>query len=74
MNKVLQNQPNAKFELVAVSSVDGGTAKAALNANETRRNAQNVLRSLVDMGLPPGRVSLSATSSSSGNEVRLYLR
>ena len=74
VNKVLQNQPNATFELVAVSSVNGGTAKAALNANETRRNAQNVLRSLVDMGLPPGRVSLSATSSSSGNEVRLYLR
>jgi hypothetical protein len=74
VNKVLQNQPNATFELVAVSSVTGGTAKAALNANETRRNAQNVLRSLVDMGLPPGRVSLSATSSSSGNEVRLYLR
>jgi len=74
VNKVLQNRPNATFELVAVSSVNGGTAKAALNANETRRNAQNVLRSLVDMGLPPGRVSLSATSSSSGNEVRLYLR
>ena len=74
VNKVLQNQPNATFDLVAVSSVNGGTAKAALNANETRRNAQNVLRSLVDMGLPPGRVSLSATSSSSGNEVRLYLR
>ena len=74
VNKVLQNQPNATFELVAVSSVNGGTAKAALNANETRRNAQNVLRSLVDMGLPPGRVSLSATTSSSGNEVRLYLR
>jgi hypothetical protein len=74
VNKVLQSQPNATFELVAVSSVSGGTAKAALNANETRRNAQNVLRSLVDMGLPPGRVSLSATSSSSGNEVRLYLR
>ena len=74
VNKVLQNRPNATFELVAVSSVNGGTAKAALNANETRRNAQNVLRSLVDMGLPPGRVSLSATTSSSGNEVRLYLR
>ena len=69
VNKVLQNQPNATFDLVAVSSVNGGTAKAALNANETRRNAQNVLRSLVAMGLPPGRGSLSAPSSSGGTGV-----
>lgn len=74
VNKVLQSRPDATFNLVAVSSVKGGTAKAALNSNETRRNAQKVLRSLVDMGLPPSRVSLSATSSSSGNEVHLYLR
>jgi hypothetical protein len=76
VNRVLQRRPNASFDLVAVSSIVGGTAKSALNSNETRRNAQNVLRSLVDMGLPPSRVSLSATSSKNGssNEVHLYLR
>jgi Mrp family chromosome partitioning ATPase len=76
VNRVLQRQPDSRFNLVAVSSVKGGSARAALNSNQTRRNAQNVLRSLVDMGLPPSRVSLSATSSSSGsgNEVHLYLR
>jgi hypothetical protein len=76
VNRVLQRQPDSRFNLVAVSSVKGGSARASLNSNETRRNAQNVLRSLVDMGLPPSRVSLSATSSSSGsgNEVHLYLR
>jgi hypothetical protein len=76
VNRVLQRKPDSRFNLVAVSSVKGGSARAALNSNETRRNAQNVLRSLVDMGLPPSRVSLSATSSSSGsgNEVHLYLR
>ena len=76
VNRVLQRKPEATFNLIAVSSVSGGAAKSALNSNETRRNAQAVLRSLVDMGLPPSRVTLSAETSASnvGNEVHIYLR
>jgi len=76
VNRVLQRKPDATFNLIAVSSVSGGTAKSALNSNETRRNAQAVLRSLVDMGLPPSRVTLSAETSANnvGNEVHIYLR
>ena len=75
VNRALQRQPNAAFDLVSVSQLRGGTAQSALNANSARRNAQSVLRALVDMGLPPSRVSLSATTASSGgNEVRLYVR
>ncbi|MBH67545.1 MAG: hypothetical protein CMM58_04260 [Rhodospirillaceae bacterium] len=76
VNRVLQRRPDATFSLIAVSSVAGGAAKSALNSNETRRNAQAVLRSLVDMGLPPSRVTLSAETSASnaGNEVHIYLR
>ncbi len=74
VNGALQRQPEASFDLVAVSST-GDAARAALDANTARRNAQAVLRSLVDMGLPPDRVALSATTSpSGGNEVRLYVR
>ena len=76
VNRVLQRKPDATFSLIAVSSVSGGVAKSALNSNETRRNAQSVLRSLVDMGLPPSRVTMSAETSASnpGNEVHIYLR
>ena len=76
VNRVLQRKPDATFSLIAVSSVSGGAAKSALNSNETRRNAQSVLRSLVDMGLPPSRVTMSAETSASnpGNEVHIYLR
>ena len=75
VNSVLQRQPDATFDLVAVSATEGGTARSALNANVTRRNAQAVLRSLTEMGLPPERVALSAvTSPDNTNEVRLYLR
>ena len=75
VNRALQRQPDAAFDLVSVSQLRGGTAQSALNANSARRNAQSVLRALVDMGLPPSRVALSATTASSGgNEVRLYIR
>ncbi|MBL6598023.1 MAG: hypothetical protein ISP41_03960 [Alphaproteobacteria bacterium] len=75
VNRALQRQPDASFDLVSVSTLSGGTAQSSLNANSARRNAQSVLRALVDMGLPPSRVSLSATTvASGGNEVRLYIR
>ena len=76
VNRVLQRKPDATFNLIAVSSVSGGAAKSALNSNATRRNAQAVLRSLVDMGLPPSRVMMSAETSANnpGNEVHIYLR
>jgi hypothetical protein len=76
VNRVLQRKPDATFNLIAVSSMSGGVAKSALNSNETRRNAQSVLRSLVDMGLPPSRVMMSAETSANnpGNEVHIYLR
>ena len=75
VNRALQRKPDASFDLVSVSQLRGGTAQSTLNANGARRNAQSVLRALVDMGLPPSRVSLSATTATSGgNEVRLYIR
>jgi hypothetical protein len=75
VNRALQRQPDAAFDLVSVSQLRGGTARSTLNANSARRNAQSVLRALVDMGLPPSRVALSATTETTGgNEVRLYVR
>ena len=48
----------------------------ALHSDASKRNAESVLRSLTNMGLPPDRVTLSATTSTSvqSNEVQIYVR
>lgn len=76
VSKVLESRPNATFDLVAVAPASGGEARVALNATKSRRHAENVLRSLVEMGLPPARVAVSGRTlaGASTNEVHLYVR
>ena len=74
VNQTLTRRPGATFALVAVAPNSGGAARVALNRNKARRNAENVLRSLQRMGLPPARVNLSErTGSATSTEVHLYL-
>ena len=76
IGRVLERRPNAVFDLVAVAPSGGGPARVALNTNKSRRFADGVLRSLMDMGLPPSRVAMSGKTSPTArtNEVHLYLR
>lgn len=76
VSRALQRRPNATFDLVAVAPNSGNAARSALDGNQSKRNAERVLRSLSDMGLPLDRVHLSALSSNtaSTNEVHLYVR
>ena len=76
VSKVLEQRPNAVFDLVSVAPAAGGAAQVAINTNKSRRYAEGVLRSLIDMGLPPSRVALSGRTSESArtNEVHLYIR
>lgn len=76
VSKALERRPNAAFDLVAVAPAGGTPAEVALNSNNARRNAESVLRTLTNMGLPPERVSLAATTSPQAqtNEVHLYVR
>jgi hypothetical protein len=76
VSRVLERRPDATFDLVAVAPAEGGPAREALNANKSRRLAEGVLRSLVDMGLPPARVAMSSKTLAQAkvNEVHLYLR
>ncbi len=75
VSRSLERRPNATFELVAVAPASGGAARVALNSNKARRNAENVMRSLQRMGLPPQRIAVSARTSQAAqsNEVHLYL-
>jgi hypothetical protein len=76
VSQALDRRPDASFEIVAVSPNRGNVGQAALASGAARRNAESVYRSLTDMGLPPARVSLSATSSGAAdnNEVHVFVR
>ena len=76
VSRALQRRPDATFDLVAVTPANASAARTALDTNAARRNAQTVLRALADMGLPPSRVALSATTAQDArtNEVRLFIR
>jgi hypothetical protein len=76
VSRVLERRPNAIFDLVAVAPSAGGKARVALNTTKSRRHADNVRRSLVEMGLPSSRLAVSAKTSAQArtNEVHVYLR
>jgi hypothetical protein len=76
VSRALERRPNAAFDLVAVAPGVGSAAQVSLATSKSRRNAEGVLRSLTNMGLPADRITLSATSSPSAqvNEVHVYVR
>jgi hypothetical protein len=76
VNRALQRRPQAAFDLVAVSPAQGSPAQVTVSSNQAKRNAEAVLRTLSEMGLPLERVRLSAITSAQAltNEVHLYVR
>lgn len=76
VNEALQRYPNARFDLVAVHPTNGNAAQVAIESTKARRNAEKVLRTLTQMGLPLEQVDLSYSESSqaSSNEVHLFVK
>ncbi|HEX9464963.1 MAG TPA: hypothetical protein VGB82_20375 [Alphaproteobacteria bacterium] len=76
VSRAMERRPNAVFDLVAVSPGRGNQAQVALASANAKRQAETVMRSLTDMGLPPDRVTLSASTSAQTqtNEVQLFVR
>lgn len=76
VSRALERRPAAMFDLVAVASGDGSAAKIAIASTTSKRNAELVLRSLSEMGLPLERIRLSAMTSKGApsNEVHIYVR
>lgn len=72
----LERRSDVMFDLVAVTPQLADPLQIAVHSDASRRNAENVFRSLTGMGLPPERVSLSATTSANvqSEEVQLYVR
>lgn len=76
VSRALERRPDAAFDLVAVSPSRGNAAQVTLNSANAKRNAESVLRSLTEMGLPATRVQLSSTTSvqAQNAEVHVYVR
>lgn len=76
VNEALQRYPDAHFDLVAVHPTNGNAAEVAIESTKARRNAEKVLRTLTQMGLPLDHIDLSHKESAEAatNEVHLYVR
>lgn len=76
MNEAMEKFPDSRFELVAVHPTKGNAAQVSIESTKSRRNAERVLRTLTQMGLPMDRVDISYSGSDDieGNEVHIYIR
>ncbi|MCW5699027.1 MAG: hypothetical protein KIT00_04235 [Rhodospirillales bacterium] len=75
VGKTLDRQPNAVFDLVAVSPATARSRKSTA-PSPSRKRAEAVRDSLVAMGLPPTRIVMAeeALPAPAANEVRIYTR
>ncbi|WP_142849257.1 hypothetical protein [Telmatospirillum sp. J64-1] len=76
VKSALDRRPSTVFDVVAVAPTAGTPGGAALSTTAARRNAEAVVRSLNNMGLPSNRIRLSAITSSGAQsgEVHIFAR
>ncbi len=76
VNRAIERKPDARFDVVAVAPSKGSQAQVALATSNSKKNAETVMRSLTNMGLPADRVKLSSRTSGSvqNNEVQVFVR
>ena len=76
LDEALKEYPQSQFELVAVSPGAGNPAKLAIEGTQARRNAEKVLRDMVQMGVDTDRVKLANATQDNiqYNEVHLFIR
>ncbi len=74
--QALQSRPTASFDVVGVSPTRGTAAAVQQAQTNARRRSQDVMRSMMDMGVPANRIGLSATTDPSvaAVEIRVYVR
>lgn len=76
LNQALQNRPGANFQVVAVSPTRGSAASVQIAQSTARRHAQDVMRSMTDMGVPASRLNVASTTDpgTTISEVRVFVR
>ncbi|MBO0332324.1 hypothetical protein J0X12_01775 [Sneathiella sp. CAU 1612] len=73
ISRTMQERPQSSFDVVSIAPLNGNLASSQAKSVQ---NAERVLRSLVEMGLPASRVNLSSTANANvaSNEVHVYVR
>ena len=76
LNQALQAKPGATFSVVAIAPTRGSAAAVQKAQAQTQRDAQTVLKSMSEMGVPSSRVSLTSATdpAASSPEVRVYAK
>jgi TolA-binding protein len=76
LNQALQNRPGASFQVVAVSPTRGNAASVQIAQSTARRHAEDIMRSMSDMGVPATRMGVASTTdpATSVSEVRVFVR
>ncbi|MEX2644302.1 MAG: hypothetical protein WD270_12655 [Acetobacterales bacterium] len=76
VSRAIERRPEAAFDVVAVTPLDGSPAQVAMGSTTAKRNAEKVVRALTEMGLPAERMELSAMNSptAQSSEVHIYVR
>ena len=76
LNQALQNRPGASFQVVAVSPTRGTAASVQIAQSTARRHAEDVMRSMSDMGVPATRMGVASTTDPAAtvSEVRVFVR
>lgn len=76
LSQALQGQPSASFRVVGVSPTRASAAGVQTAQSDARRRAQEVMRTMTEMGVPANRMELSSATdpAARGTQVRVYIR
>ena len=76
LNQALLSRPNAGFEVVAVAPTRGNAASVQIAQTTAKRHAQEVMRSMTDMGVPATRMGVASATdpAAAASEVRVFVR
>jgi len=76
LNQALQNRPGANFQVIAVSPTRGSAASVQIAQTTARRHAEDVMRTMTDMGVPATRLNVASTTdpNATASEVRVFVR
>ena len=76
LNQALQTRPGAAFAVVAVSPTRGTATAVQLAQTAAHRHAQEVMRTMTDMGVMASRLTVASATdpSATSSEVRVFVR
>ena len=76
LNQALQTRPGAAFAVVAVSPTRGTATMVQLAQTAAHRHAQEVMRTMTDMGVLASRLTVASATDpmATSSEVRVFVR